>query len=139
MEIKKGVVIQSESSQVLSFDSQLQAVMRKCEFEDAVAEDPYNARLYEQMCKIMTEVFRKDGNADVKIGRQTLKASKVQEVFEQVRSTELRFVADNVCAVRYKIKFIKAYLTTALYNSVFESELRIINDVNSDAKDGGYD
>lgn len=139
MEREKGVVMQSGSSQVLSFDSQLQAVMRKCEFEDAVAEDPYNARLYEQMCKIMTEVFRKDGNADVKIGRQTLKASKVQEVFEQVRSTELRFVADNVCAVRYKIKFIKAYLTTALYNSVFESELRIINDVNSDAKDGGYD
>ena len=111
--------------------------MRKCEVEEAVAEDPFNARLYEQMCKIMTEVFRKDGNADVKIGRQTLKASKVQEVFEQVGSTELRFVADNVCAVRYKIKFIKAYLTTALYNSVFESELRIINDVNSDAKDGG--
>ncbi len=137
MEREKGVVMQSGSSQVLSFDSQLQAVMRKCEFEDAVAEDPYNARLYEQMCKIMTEVFRKDGNADVKIGRQTLKASKVQEVFEQVRSTELRFVADNVCAVRYKIKFVKAYLTTALYNSVFESELRIINDVNSDAKDGG--
>lgn len=137
MEREKEVVMQSESSQVLSFDSQLQAVKRKCEFEDAVAEDPHNARLYEQMCKIMTEVFRKDGNADVKIGRQTLKASKVQEVFEQVRSTELRFVADNVCAVRYKIKFVKAYLTTALYNSVFESELRIINDVNSDAKDGG--
>ncbi len=135
MEREKGVVMQSESSQVLSFDSQLQAVMKKCELEDAVAEDPHNARLYEQMCKIMTEVFRKDGNADVKIGRQTLKASKVQEVFEQVGYTELRFVADNVCAVRYKIKFIKAYLTTALYNSVFESELRIINDVNSDAKD----
>ena len=133
----KEAVVQSGSSQVLSFDSQLQAVMRKCEVEEAVAEDPFNARLYEQMCKIMTEVFRKDGNADVKIGRQTLKASKVQEVFEQVGSTELRFVADNVCAVRYKIKFIKAYLTTALYNSVFESELRIINDVNSDAKDGG--
>lgn len=139
MERNKEAVVQSGSSQVLSFDSQLQAVMRKCEFEEAVAEDPHNARLYEQMCKIMTEVFRKDGNADVKIGRQTLKASKVQEVFEQVRSTELRFVADNVCAVSYKIKFVKAYLTTALYNSVFESELRIINDVNSDAKDGGYD
>lgn len=137
MERNKEAVVQSGSSQVLSFDSQLQAVMRKCEVEEAVAEDPFNARLYEQMCKIMTEVFRKDGNADVKIGRQTLKASKVQEVFEQVGSTELRFVADNVCAVRYKIKFIKAYLTTALYNSVFESELRIINDVNSDAKDGG--
>lgn len=139
MEREKGVVMQSESSQVLSFDSQLQAVMRKCKVEEAIAEDPYNARLYEQMCKIMTEVFRKDGNADVKIGRQTLKASKVQEVFEQVGYTELRFVADNVCAVSYKIKFIKAYLTTALYNSVFESELRVINDVNSYAKDGGYD
>ena len=139
MEREKGVVMQSESSQVLSFDSQLQAVMRKCKVEEAIAEDPHNARLYEQMCKIMTEVFRKDGNADVKIGRQTLKASKVQEVFEQVGYTELRFVADNVCAVSYKIKFIKAYLTTALYNSVFESELRVINDVNSYAKDGGYD
>lgn len=139
MERNKGAVVQSGSSQVLSFDSQLKAVMRKCEVEEAIAEDPYNARLYEQMCKIMTEVFRKDGNADVKIGRQTLKASKVQEVFEQVGYTELRFVADNVCAVSYKIKFIKAYLTTALYNSVFESELRIINDVNSYAKDGGYD
>lgn len=139
MERNKEAVVQSGSSQVLSFDSQLQAVMKKCEFDDAVAEDPYNARLYEQMCKIMTEVFRKDGNADVKIGRQTLKASKVQEVFEQVRSTELRSVADNVCAVSYKIKFVKAYLTTALYNSVFESELRVINDVNSYAKDGGYD
>ena len=139
MERNKEAVVQSGSSQVLSFDSQLQAVMRKCEVEEAVAEDPFNARLYEQMCKIMTEVFRKDGNADVKIGRQTLKASKVQEVFEQVGYTELRFVADNVCAVSYKIKFIKAYLTTALYNSVFESELRVINDVNSYAKDGGYD
>lgn len=139
MEKNKEAVVQSESSQVLSFDSQLQAVMRKCEVEEAVAEDPHNARLYEQMCKIMTEVFRKDGNADVKIGRQTLKASKVQEVFEQVGYTELRFVADNVCKVSYKIKFIKAYLTTALYNSVFESEFGLINEVNSDAKDGGYD
>lgn len=139
MEKNKEAVVQSESSQVLSFDSQLQAVMKKCEFEDAVAEDPHNARLYEQMCKIMTEVFRKDGNADVKIGKQTLKASKVQEVFEHVRYTELRFVADNVCKVSYKIKFIKAYLTTALYNSVFESEFGLINEVNSDAKDGGYD
>lgn len=132
MEREKAAVVQSESSQVLSFDCQLQAVMKKCEVAEAIAEDPHNARLYEQMCKIMTEVLRKPGDADIKIGKQTLKASKVQEVFEQIGSNELRFVADNVCKVGYRIKFIKAYLTTALYNSVFESELGLINEVNCD-------
>lgn len=131
-----GSAVQSESSPVLSFEEQLKGVMQQCEVVEAVREDPSNIRLYMQMCKIITEVFRKNGSDDIRIDRQTVKASKVQEVFRQIRSDELRFVADNVCGIDYKIKFVKAYLTTALYNSVFESELGLRNSVNVDMKDG---
>lgn len=135
-EKSKRHAVQSESSPVLSFEEQLKGVMQHSEVAEAVREDPSNIRLYMQMCKIITEVLRKNGNDDIRIDGQTVKASKVQEIFRQIGSDELRYVAENVCAVDYKIKFIKAYLTTALYNSVFESELGLMNSVNVDMRDG---
>lgn len=122
----------NSSGHVLSFEAELKEIMKRYEFDEAVSEDPFNERLYFQLCKIITEIMRKPQTAKLKINKEILSASQVQEILRQIGYEELRYVADRYSNIDYPVKYIKAYLTSALYNSVFESEGGLQNKFNCD-------
>lgn len=130
--MNNNFAVKSPSCLVLSFEAELKEIMKRCEFNEAVSEDPFNERLYFQLCKIIAEIMRKSPTAKLKVNKEILSASQVQEVFRQIGSEELRYVADRYSDIDYPIKYIKAYLTSALYNSVFESEGGVQNQFNCD-------
>ncbi len=136
---ENSVVLQSAS--ILSFGDELEKVKEECEFEEALAllcnPDEADRRLLEAMCKIITEMRRKPEKGYILIDKEAVSVAEVKEVYAQIGADELSQVLVNFKHVNYEIKFIKAWLRTALYNSVFETEARMTNDVNVFVNGGG--
>lgn len=128
MEKKKAVDM---SRPVLSFGAELQKVMEECEFEEALSESgEENREMLETICKIITEVRRKPPQGYMLIDREAVQVADVQDVYAQIGCIELCYVLDKFKKATREIKFVKAWLRTALYNSVFEAEAKMTNDVN---------
>lgn len=124
--------VQSESSQVMSFDDRLKLVMLQVDFNEAITENPFDEQLYYQLCKIIAEVMNKPDNVKYRINKELISASKIKEVFALIRQQELNHVIERFREIDYPVRSQQAYLIAALYNAVFESESALINQVNSD-------
>lgn len=124
--------VQSESSQVMSFDDRLKQVMLQVDFNEAITENPFDEQLYYQLCKIIAEVMNKPGYVMYRINKELISTSKIKEVFALIRRNELDHVIERFREIDYPVRSQQAYLIAALYNAVFESESALINQVNSD-------
>ena len=126
--LEKDNVSQSVSLSVRrSFKDEIGAVAKQLELYAVRNTD--KAFAYE-LCAIIAEVNLMRPEFRVKIGGEVLEAGLVKEVFACLTNDHLERVIDsfNTCASEIRNK--KAYLRTALYNSVFELEAGTINDVN---------
>lgn len=85
-----------------------------------------------ELCYIMAEVYMIDEKSKIAVGGEPLDAYLVKEVFEELRYPHLEMVTDNFERETKYIKNKRAYLRTALYNSVFELEAHYTNLVKSD-------
>jgi hypothetical protein len=113
----------SESSAPPSLLQTLDLVKRQVEFYAfAHLKWRYTDPLYNELCLIMSEVLVMDPDSALKVNGATIKTSLVQEVFTQLRHDHLRLVFENFQYITYKVYNKKAYLRTALYNSLFEIE-----------------
>ncbi len=83
-----------------------------------------------ELCAIIAEVNLMRPHFLVKIGGEALEAGLVQEVFSCLTHDHLERVMTAFNSCKNEIRNKKAYLRTALYNSVFELEAGTINDVN---------
>lgn len=89
-----------------------------------------------ELCYIIAEVYIIDPDSKVRISDEILDAYLVQEIFGELTLEHLRLVRDNF---RDKIELVKnkrAYLRTALYNSVFEIQAHYTNLLNHDMETG---
>jgi hypothetical protein len=113
----------------LSLSDTMDSVMRQVEY-NCFADfrtrlvDP----LYIELCLIISEVFLMDPEMFVKVNGSVILTRLVQDVYLRLRNDHLRLVFSNFQSVYSKIYNKKAYLRTALYNSVFELESSFIND-----------
>lgn len=80
-----------------------------------------------ELCYIIAEVYMMDTNSKIAVGGEPLDAYLVKEVFEELRYPHLEMVTDNFARETKYIKNKRAYLRTALYNSVFELEAHYTN------------
>ena len=110
-----------------SFKDEITAVAKQLELY-AVRETD-KAFAYE-LCAIIAEVNLMRPEFRVKIGSEALEAGLVQEVFSCLTHDHLDRVMAAFNSCKNEIRNKKAYLRTALYNSVFELEAGTINDVN---------
>ena len=85
--------------------------------------------LYKELCLIIAEVLVLRPDAIVKINGSDMNAHLVQEIYSQLRNDHIQLVFDNFHNVTTHIYNKKAYLRTALYNSVFEAESGSVNDI----------
>lgn len=103
----------------LSFKDKIKATADRLEFYAFREND--KALAYE-LCAIIAEVNIMRPGFSVKIGGEVLEAGLVQEVFSCLTHDHLESVIDAFDSCKYEIRNKKAYLRTALYNSVFELE-----------------
>lgn len=89
-----------------------------------------------ELCYIIAEVYIINPDSKIAISDETLDAYLVQEIFSELRYQHLELVLDNFNAKTELVKNKRAYLRTALYNSVFEYESHYTNLVNHDMHGG---
>jgi hypothetical protein len=89
-----------------------------------------------ELCYIIAEVYIIDPDSKIKISDEVLDAYLVQEIFRELTLEHLRLVHDNFRDLTQLVKNKRAYLRSALYNSVFEIEAHYLNLVNHDKATG---
>lgn len=99
--------------------------------------EPREADHLRELCYIIAEVYMFDPESRIKISDEIIEAYLVQEIFKELEHEHLRLVWANFSAQTRIIKNKRAYLRTALYNSVFELNAHFTNIVKHDlSKDG---
>lgn len=88
--------------------------------------------LANEIMLIMAEVGTLPFNAQVQINGEKLTAETVNEAYGHIEKEHIEFVIEKFRAVKYEIKYRKAYFRTALYNCVFELESYYENQVRKD-------
>ncbi len=112
----------------LSFQAVLEDVKRQVDydrFEDRVG-------LIEEICKIIAEVLKLNPDAQTTVAGEELPVSMVQEIFRSIQDEHVALVASNYTSLTSLVRNKKAYIRTALYNSVFELEAHYTNLVKHD-------
>ena len=84
--------------------------------------------LYGELCLIIAEVLVLRQDYAIKINGLDLSVSMVQEIYSRLTNDHVRFVFNNFRNVTNRVYNKKAYLRTALYNSVFEIEASSVNE-----------
>ncbi len=80
------------------------------------------------LCRVMAEVYMMPSDREVRIDGEMLSVAMVKDVYKELNSMHVQEVLISLSEVQSKIKNIKAYLRTALYNSVFELEVKYYNE-----------
>ena len=80
-----------------------------------------------ELCYIIALVYATEANGRILIGGEVYRATLVAEIFEELTIEHLRLVRQNYLAQSVRIRNKRAYLRTALYNSVFELEAHYDN------------
>lgn len=87
-----------------------------------------------EICLNITEVLKLRPENEIKIDGAMLSVGMVQEVFSLLRNEHIQLVIEKYSKIRYKVNNKKAYLRTALYNSVFELESHYENEFNCETE-----
>lgn len=117
----------NDISPVLSFYERLDAIKDSVGFEYICERDK---PLAHECCLIICEVMHRPYGS-VLIGGESVPLALIGEVYTSLTSEHIQHVCDKYNSIRYEIKRKKQYLRSALYNSVFELESSMINDVLS--------
>ena len=93
---------------------------------------PEDRGLAETIADIVAEMTMIPSGATVSIEGIAMPSDAVMDVYSELTREHVALVIENFRHVTYRIRHIKSYLRTALYNSVFELDARIENDVAAD-------
>ena len=109
-----------------SFYAILADVMDRVEYECFDAEERQMAR---EMCLVIAEVGSLPDAGMIRVDGVEQAVGTIKEVFATLRHEHLVSVAEKFRALPYRVKNIKAYLRTALYNSAFELAAEEANEI----------
>lgn len=93
--------------------------------------NPEEQKCAEELRRIIALVYTLDDDAEFRIGDEKYPGSVVKEVFELLTPEHVRTVMYNFDGVKYVVNSKRAYLTAALFNSVFELETGLTNLANT--------
>jgi hypothetical protein len=96
--------------------------------ERVVVTDP----IFEEVCLIIAEVNLINPDSPIKVSGSEMSAFIVQEVYGRLTNDHIKAVIHNFQQIFTPIYNKKAYLRTALYNSVFENSIGVANDLAQD-------
>lgn len=116
-------------SPVGSLAQRMQSVRQQIEVDCFPIRDK---ALAEELAIIIAEVFLLNPDSEISIAGEKLPAHLVQEVYARLEHEHVRTVISHFRRATYRIIHTKAYMRTALYNSVFEFEAQTENEVMVD-------
>ena len=115
-----------------SFREALGRAEEQVEYDYIIFDGVLAPSLVREVCMIMAEVYLMDPGNPVRISGEWLNSHVVQEVFSQITREHVEMVIKEFCRLTCDIRNKKAYLRTALYNSVFSIDAHYRNRVNYD-------
>jgi hypothetical protein len=131
LENKKNNCAEKNQSVRLSFDEILLRTKTQIEYQSLREQNAGQAEgQLKEICFIISEIYLFYPDDRIKIAGELLPAHAVQEIFGQLTAEHIEMVLNNFSRQTHLIKNKKAYLRTALYNSVFEFESDVANTVN---------
>lgn len=111
-----------------SFKETLKAVEDRIEWVALRADQRAAGR---ELAMIIAEVELLPPDALVRIEGNDLPAEMVAEVYSELTNDHVVLVLDQIAEQRHRIRAIKTYMRTALYNSVFTLDTAYTNMANS--------
>ena len=117
-----------------SFREAICRAERQVRRDDILHDKAMRPELLRELCMIMAEVYMMDADKPIRISGEWLDGYVVQQVFCEIEREHVEMVAGEFCRVTEDIRNKKAYLRTALYNSVFSIEAHYTNRVNHDLR-----
>lgn len=128
---EKNVYISREKSHVASgrvgiFSDIVLEVENQIDLQCFSGNDFYIAK---EFALIIAEVLLLDDETSIRIGGDTFSAYLVKEVYRKITHEHVELVIGSFEKIKYEIRYKKSYIRTALYNSVFEYEMSIVNTV----------
>lgn len=123
----------AKASDRSTFRGAFREAARQTELETFLTGERDFAR---ELCYIIAEAYLMPEGAETKIGEEALPAELVKEVFGELRAEHLRLVMEKFERKTEIVTNKRAYLRTALYNTVFEFEAEYINRVSHDTGGG---
>ena len=106
----------------------LDQIMRQVEYPCfANLRTGYIDPFYKEICLVISEVFLMNPDDTIKVSGSVTSIRLVQEIYTQLRNEHIRLVYVNFQGVSDRVYNKKAYLRSALYNSVFEIVSHFVN------------
>lgn len=119
-----------------SFREAICRAERQVRRDDILHDKAMRPELLREICMIMAEVYMMDADKPIRISGEWLDGHVVQQVFCEIERDHVLMVAEEFCRLTSDIRNKKAYLRTALYNSVFSIEAHYTNRVKHDMAKG---
>ena len=113
-----------------SFREAISRAERQVEYDALISRETISRALVKEACMIIAEVYMMDPEKPIRVSGEWLDGHVVQEVFSELTSEHVETVIEEFCRLVCDIRNKKAYIRTALYNSVFSIESHYTNKVN---------
>lgn len=111
-----------------SIFEELERVQEQVEYECFEGDVFATTSIYREICLIIAEVNILPANANIRIAKEEMPVSLVQEVYGSLKNEHITSVVDKYKKITYPIFNKKAYLRTALYNAAFELDADAVNE-----------
>lgn len=117
-----------------SFREAISRAERQVEYKAMVLDGMVSPELAHEICAVIAEVYMFSPDRQIRISGEWLDGYMVQEIFGELTREHAEMVMTEFCRLVIDVRNKKAYLRTALYNSVFTLEAHYTNRVNHDLK-----
>ena len=109
----------------MSFREAIAVAERQVGMNEIRRTDPLWPVMYD-ICRVMAEVYMAPPNMMMKMNGEELAAGMIAEVYRELTSESVTELATRIGRELGTVRFIKAYLRSALYNQAFEYEASIV-------------
>lgn len=122
----------SMSRPVLSFATAYRAMAEQIDLVGLIASKPERYEEFRELVRIAADVYTRRYDGPVVVDGEAVTYGYLQEIFKHLTDEHIQYVLDKLDGYVQEIRYKKAFLRTALCNSVFELHLGIDNQVNAD-------
>ncbi len=117
----------SQSRRVLSFGGAYKLMAEQVELAWLVEARPGRRDLYIEIVRIAADVYCRRWDGPVVVDGEQVTYGYLQSIYKNLTADHIDFVIDKLDNYRREIRYKKAFIRTALVNSVFEMQVEASN------------
>lgn len=129
---RDDAIVILKSRPVASFGAAQRAAAKLISLDALIAGDAGNERLYGEICRIIADVYMHNPDRETVIDGEVTTYGYVQEIFCLLEAENVVAVVQALERYPREIRYKKAFVRTALYNTIFELETGAENEYAQD-------